>query len=60
LDYEGTQFLVIGEGVDGGFGKAVDEAKKDAKDDTKEKPEEELEKLEEEVRAVIISDPLTP
>jgi hypothetical protein len=41
--------LIIGEGVDGGFGKAVDELKKDAKNDEKEKPEEELQKLEEEV-----------
>jgi hypothetical protein len=41
--------LIIGEGVDGGFGNAVDELNKDAKNDEKEKPEEELEKLEEEV-----------
>lgn len=50
LNYEGTQFLVIGEGVDGDYGNAVDELKKDQKDETKEKPEEELEKLEQEVR----------
>lgn len=48
LDYEGTQFLVIGEGL-GSFGKAVEEMSKDKKDDGKEKPEEEMEKLEEEV-----------
>ncbi len=47
LDYQNTQFLIIGEGL-GELGRAVEEQKKDEKDDEKEKPEEELEKLEEE------------
>ncbi len=49
LEYDHTQFLVIGE-ARGGFGKAVEEQSADKKDDTKEKPEEEMENLEEEVR----------
>jgi hypothetical protein len=49
LDYEGTQFLVIGEGL-GDFGKAIENTSKDKKDDSKESSEEEIEKLEEEVR----------
>jgi hypothetical protein len=48
LEYENTQFLVIGEGL-GDLGKAVEEQSKDHRDDSKEKPEEELERLEEEV-----------
>jgi hypothetical protein len=48
LNYQNTQFLIIGEGM-GKLGRAVEEQKKDAKDDEKEKPEEEMEKLEEEV-----------
>ncbi|KAH7369635.1 hypothetical protein BKA65DRAFT_544365 [Rhexocercosporidium sp. MPI-PUGE-AT-0058] len=47
LDYQHTQFLIIGEGM-GEMGKAVEEMSSDAKDNTKEKPVEELEKLEEE------------
>lgn len=47
LDYENTQFLVIGEGM-GDTGHATEEMSKDAKDDEKEKPAEEMEKLEEE------------
>lgn len=47
LDYEASQFLVIGEGQ-GNLGRAVEEQSKDADDDEKEKPEEEMEKLEEE------------
>jgi len=53
LEYEHTQFLVIGEAW-GGFGKAVEEQSADKKDDTKEKPEEEMENLEEEVRVVYV------
>jgi len=48
LDYDGAQFLIIGEGM-GEMGKALEEQSRDAKDDEKEKPEEEMEKLEEEV-----------
>ncbi|KAG4433190.1 hypothetical protein IFR05_011325 [Cadophora sp. M221] len=47
LNYQNTQFLIIGEGM-GEMGKAVEEMSKDAKDNEKEKPIEELEKLEEE------------
>lgn len=47
LNYESTQFLIIGEGL-GDMDKAVQEMSKDAKDDAKEKPAEEMEKLEEE------------
>lgn len=47
LDFEGAQFLLIGEGL-GNMEKAVEVPKKDEKHE-KEKPEEELEKLEEEV-----------
>ncbi|KAH7383012.1 hypothetical protein BKA64DRAFT_174554 [Cadophora sp. MPI-SDFR-AT-0126] len=47
LNYQNTQFLIIGEGM-GEMGKAVQEMSQDAKDDTKEKPVEELEKLGEE------------
>jgi len=47
LDYEGAQFLLIGEGL-GDVKKAVEPVAKDEKHG-KEKPEEELEKLEEEV-----------
>lgn len=47
LDYEGAQFLLIGEGL-GDINKAVEPSSKDEKHD-KEKPEAELEKLEEEV-----------
>ncbi|CZR57664.1 uncharacterized protein PAC_07553 [Phialocephala subalpina] len=47
LNYENTQFLIIGEGL-GDTGSATEEMGKDKKDDEKEKPEEELEKLEEE------------
>lgn len=49
LEYEGTQFLVIGEGM-GDHGRAVEEMSKDAKNDEKTKPSEEMEMLEEEVR----------
>ena len=48
LEYENTQFLVIGEAL-GDLGKAVEEQSKDQRDDKKEKPEEEMEKLEQEV-----------
>jgi len=48
LDYDGAQFLIIGEEM-GEMGKALEEQSRDAKDDDKEKPEEEMEKLEEEV-----------
>ena len=48
LNYENTQFLVIGEGM-GELGNAVMELSVDKKDDRKEKPVEELEKLGEEV-----------
>lgn len=48
LNYEGAQFLIIGEGM-GNMGRAVEEQSKDKKDDEKEKPEEEMEKLEDEV-----------
>jgi Kef-type K+ transport system membrane component KefB len=48
LEYEHTQFLVIGE-ARGGFGRALEEQSADKRDNTKEKPEEEMEKLEEEV-----------
>ncbi|PVH87789.1 hypothetical protein DL98DRAFT_478782 [Cadophora sp. DSE1049] len=47
LNYQNTQFLIIGEGMND-MGKAVQEMTKDAKDDAKEKPAEELEKLLEE------------
>ncbi|KAF8866363.1 hypothetical protein BDZ45DRAFT_579157 [Acephala macrosclerotiorum] len=47
LNYENTQFLIIGEGL-GDTGRATEEMSKDKKDDEKEKPEEELEKLKEE------------
>ncbi|KAL5323123.1 hypothetical protein ACEPPN_007651 [Leptodophora sp. 'Broadleaf-Isolate-01'] len=47
LNYQNTQFLIIGEGM-GEMDKAVEEMSKDAKDDEKEKPVEELEKLQEE------------
>ncbi|KUJ14895.1 uncharacterized protein LY89DRAFT_735956 [Mollisia scopiformis] len=47
LNYENTQFLVIGEGM-GDTGRATEEMSKDKKDDEKETPSEELEKLEEE------------
>lgn len=47
LNYENTQFLIIGEGL-GDTGRATEEMSKDKKDDEKEKPEEELEKLGEE------------
>ncbi|CAG8950895.1 hypothetical protein HYFRA_00003112 [Hymenoscyphus fraxineus] len=47
LEYENTQFLVIGEAA-GNMDKALEEMKKDEKDETKEKPEEEVEKLVEE------------
>jgi hypothetical protein len=48
LDYDATQFLIIGEGL-GETGKATEEQPKDKKDGQKESPEEEMEKLEEEV-----------
>ena len=48
LEYEGTQFLVIGEGL-GDLSTATQELSKDKKDDEKENPEEEIIKLEEEV-----------
>jgi hypothetical protein len=48
LEYEGTQFLIIGEGL-GDLGKAM-EARDEG--DEKEKPSEELEKLEEEVSLI--------
>jgi hypothetical protein len=48
LDYDGAQFLIIGEGM-GDLGRAVEEQNKDKKDDAKEKPVDEMEKLEEEV-----------
>jgi hypothetical protein len=51
LDYENTQFLIIGEGF-GQLGRAVEEQGKDKKDDEKETPEEEMEKLEEEVSVI--------
>lgn len=47
LDYQNTQFLIIGEGL-GDMGAATQEVEKDKKDDSKDKPVEELEKLEEE------------
>ncbi|KAH7386491.1 hypothetical protein BKA64DRAFT_759206 [Cadophora sp. MPI-SDFR-AT-0126] len=47
LNYQNTQFLIIGEGI-GEIGKAVEEMSKDAKDNKKEKPVEELEKLQKE------------
>ncbi|RDW73736.1 hypothetical protein BP5796_07178 [Coleophoma crateriformis] len=47
LDYENTQFLIIGEGL-GDMTKAVEEQSKDQRDESKEKPAEEMEKLEEE------------
>jgi hypothetical protein len=53
LDYENTQFLIIGEGF-GQLGRAVEEQSKDKKDDEKEAPEEELEKLEEEVSVIYV------
>lgn len=48
LDYENTQFLIIGEGM-GNIDTATEESAKDKKDDSKETPAEELEKLEDEV-----------
>ena len=48
LDYENTQFLVIGEGM-GNVEKATEEQGKDKKDEKKEAPAEEMEKLEDEV-----------
>jgi hypothetical protein len=51
LDYENTQFLIIGEGH-GRFGRAVEDQSKDKNDDKKEAPEEEMEKLEEEVSVI--------
>jgi hypothetical protein len=50
LDYENTQVLLIGEGMDN-FGHAADEMSTDKRDSEKETPVEELEKLEEEVRS---------
>jgi hypothetical protein len=48
LDYEGTQFLIMGEGL-GDFGGAVKVMKEDENHDEKKKPSEELEDLGEEV-----------
>lgn len=48
LDYENTQFLVIGEGM-GNVEKATEEQQRDENDEKKEAPAEEMEKLEEEV-----------
>jgi hypothetical protein len=53
LDYENTQFLIIGEGM-GDVDKATEEQKEDAKDDEKDTPAEELEKLEDEVGAILL------
>lgn len=53
LDYENTQFLVIGEAA-GHMGGALDEMSVDKKDEGKEKPEEEVEKLVEEVSLIFI------
>lgn len=50
LEYESTQFLVIGDGING-FGGAVEEMSKDKKDRNKEKPVDEVEKLGEEDHA---------
>jgi uroporphyrinogen-III synthase len=47
LDYENTQILLIGEGTEENFRRAVEPTKKDQKHD-KETPQEELEKLEHE------------
>ncbi|KAF4624743.1 hypothetical protein G7Y89_g13427 [Cudoniella acicularis] len=47
LEYEATQFLVIGEGM-GELGKVVEEQEKDKENNAKKKPVEEVEKLEEE------------
>ena len=51
LDYEGAQFLLIGESM-GGLGKAVEVQSQDKKDEEKAKPEEEMDKLEEEVSPI--------
>lgn len=53
LDYDGAQFLIIGEGM-GDLGRAVEEQSKDKKDDAKEKPVDEMDKLEEEVSISIL------
>ncbi len=50
LDYENTQFLLIGEGT--GYDKATEEQDEDKKDGNKETPAEEMEKLEDEVSLV--------
>lgn len=48
LDYEGTQFLIMGEGF-GELAGAAKEVEQDKKDDEKKLPEEELEDLGDEV-----------
>ena len=48
LEYEHTQFLIIGEGL-GELGKAMEEQSKDKRDEHKVKPVKEMERLEEEV-----------
>lgn len=53
LKYDGTQFLLIGEGM-GELGKSVEEQKKDQQDDETVKPEEEIEQLEEEVSVFLL------
>lgn len=52
LDYENTQFLVIGEGM-GNFEKATEAQQKDENDGKKETPDEEVEKLEDEVSLML-------
>jgi hypothetical protein len=54
LDYEDTQFLVIGEGM-GNVEKATEEQQKDENDEKKETPAEEMEKLENEVSLTLNS-----
>lgn len=49
LDYENTQFIIIGEGL-GNTNKAMEEQPKDKKDDEKETPQEEIDQLDGEVR----------
>lgn len=52
LDYEGAQFLVMGEGM-GDMEKAVEEQKKDKEDGETVKPVVEIEKLEEEASFIL-------
>lgn len=58
LDYENTQFLLIGEGS--GYDKAIQEQDDDRENGNKETPAEEMAKLEDEVSLVHTFTRLTP